>query len=95
MYNEKIRLLVPHGLRNSALGLITILALIIALLIQPLVGQWSDRTHSRWGKRMPYLVAGITGLSVGLVIIVMAQQLLVLVAGAMLVSAFANTAQAV
>jgi MFS family permease len=44
---------------------------------------------------MPYLLAGVAGLSAGLVIIVLTQQLIVLVLGAMLVSAFANVAQAV
>lgn len=28
------------------------------LLVNPLVGQWSDRTSSRWGPRRPWLLAG-------------------------------------
>ena len=95
VYTEKTRVLAPEGFKNTALSLITIIALIMALLIQPLVGQWSDRTHSRWGKRIPYLTAGTIGLSFALVILITADTLWLLVLGAVLVSGFANTVQAV
>ena len=93
LYNEKVRLLAPPALKNTALGFITIMALLMALTVQPLVGQWSDRTRSRWGKRAPYLTVGAAGVSVALVIIVTADSLWLLVMGAMLVSTFSNTTQ--
>lgn len=34
------------------------------LIINPLVGQWSDRTVSRWGPRRPWLLAGAVVLPV-------------------------------
>ncbi|MCT9931392.1 MFS transporter [Planotetraspora sp. A-T 1434] len=34
------------------------------LIINPLVGQWSDRTTSRWGPRRPWLLAGAVVLPV-------------------------------
>jgi maltose/moltooligosaccharide transporter len=35
------------------------------LLIQPLIGAWSDRTWSpRWGRRKPFFIAGAIGCSV-------------------------------
>lgn len=34
------------------------------LIINPLVGQWSDRTVSRWGPRRPWLLAGAVILPV-------------------------------
>ncbi len=35
------------------------------LLIQPLIGAWSDRTWSpRWGRRKPFFIAGAVGCSV-------------------------------
>lgn len=86
-------MLAPPALKNTALGFITIMALLMALTVQPLVGQWSDRTRSRWGKRAPYLVAGAAGVSLALVIIVTADSLWLLVVGAMLVSTFSNTTQ--
>ena len=48
-YNEKVRLLAPPDYKNTSLGLLTVMALVVALIVQPLVGQWSDRTDSRWG----------------------------------------------
>jgi MFS family permease len=76
------------------LGFITIMALLVALLIQPLIGQWSDQTNSRWGKRSPYLAAGVIGLSLALGLIIWADNLFLLVIAAMLVSMFSNTTQA-
>ncbi|WP_344951305.1 MFS transporter [Sphaerisporangium flaviroseum] len=35
------------------------------LIINPLVGQWSDRTVSRWGPRRPWLLAGAAVLPIG------------------------------
>ncbi len=94
IYTEKVRLLAPSALKNTTLGLITILALLLALAVQPLVGQWSDHTRSRWGRRAPYLIFGAGGISLGLAVVVAANSLAALVIGAMLVSLFANTTQA-
>ncbi len=68
IYNEKVRILAPSGFRNTALGFITIMALIMALVVQPVVGQWSDRSRSRAtaGRRGPYLTAGAIGVSLSL-----------------------------
>ena len=94
IYSEKVRVLAPPGFKNTALGGITILALLLALLVQPLVGQLSDRTRSRWGPRIPYLTVGAAGLSGALAVVVLADNFVLLILGALLVSAFANTNQA-
>jgi MFS family permease len=93
-YNEKVRVLAPAGYKNTTLGLITVIALVVALLVQPWVGQWSDRTGGRWGKRVPFLTAGVIGISFSLVLVVLADSLWLLVIAAMLVSTFHNTTQA-
>jgi len=93
IYTEKVRLLAPAGLRNTLLGLITIISLIVALLVQPLIGQWSDRTRSRWGRRAPYLVVGTAGVILSLFLLILADTLWLLIIAAMLVSAFSNTTQ--
>jgi glycoside/pentoside/hexuronide:cation symporter, GPH family len=47
------------GLDAATVGFILLLALLGDALIDPLVGYWSDKTHSRWGKRHPWMYAAI------------------------------------
>jgi MFS family permease len=49
---------VPDSLKNTYLGSLTFVGLILAMVIQPLAGAFSDRTHSRWGRRRPWILAG-------------------------------------
>jgi MFS family permease len=93
IYTEKVRLLAPPSLKNTALSLITIITLLVALVTQPLIGRWSDRTHSRWGRRAPYLSGGVVGLSFSLVLLVVADNLWLLTGAAMLIAASSNTVQ--
>ncbi|MFC4760485.1 SLC45 family MFS transporter [Fructobacillus durionis] len=47
------------GADPNKLGFFFILPPLAGLVVQPLVGYFSDRTwHHRWGRRMPYLIAG-------------------------------------
>ncbi|MCC7359063.1 MAG: MFS transporter [Anaerolineales bacterium] len=54
---HKVLALVPER-SSTALGFTTFLGLVAAMLVQPVVGALSDRTRSRWGRRVPYFVAG-------------------------------------
>jgi len=45
------------GLGPAVTGFIMTLDNIAAFFIQPLIGMWSDRTYTRLGRRMPYIVA--------------------------------------
>lgn len=45
------------GMDVSTVGLALMLALIIDALADPLIGNLSDRTYSRWGRRLPWLYA--------------------------------------
>jgi glycoside/pentoside/hexuronide:cation symporter, GPH family len=47
------------GLDAGTVGFILLLALLGDAIIDPLVGFWSDKTHSRWGKRHPWMYAAI------------------------------------
>ena len=40
-------------------GIIMAMDNVLALLVLPLFGAWSDRTKSRLGKRMPFIVVGV------------------------------------
>jgi len=54
----RILSLAPEELKNTYLGLLTFAGLILAMLVQPLAGAWSDRTRSAWGRRHPFILAG-------------------------------------
>lgn len=93
IYSEKVRLLAPPSLKNTTLSFITITTLLVALVAQPLVGQWSDRTQTRWGRRSPFLLAGVTGISLALALIVAADSLWLLILAVILFSISSNTIQ--
>lgn len=50
--------LVPESEKGTALGTLTAIGLIIATIVQPLSGAWTDSRTTRWGKRRPYIVGG-------------------------------------
>jgi MFS family permease len=49
---------VPDARKNTYLGLLTFVGLLLAMVIQPLSGAISDRWVSRWGRRRPLMVLG-------------------------------------
>jgi MFS family permease len=93
MYTEKVRLLASPALKNSTLSLITITSLVVALFAQPLVGQWSDRSQTRWGRRAPFLLAGVIGLTLALALVVAAHNLWLLLLAVILISLSSNMIQ--
>lgn len=93
IYTEKVRLLAPPSLKNTALSFITITTLLVALVVQPLVGRWSDHSRSRWGRRAPFLMGGVLGLTLALTLVVAATDLWLLIVAVICVSASSNTLQ--
>jgi GPH family glycoside/pentoside/hexuronide:cation symporter len=47
------------GLSGSLAGIAVLCTSIIDALSDPIVGAYSDRTQSRWGRRHPYMVAAV------------------------------------
>jgi MFS family permease len=66
---------------EEVLGYITGTAQAVYLLISPLVGIWSDRTRSRFGRRSPFIYLGTAIGLAGLVVIGLAPSLLLVGAG--------------
>jgi len=53
--------LAGEEVKNSVLGGITFLGLIVAMVAQPLWGALSDRARTPWGRRRPFIAAGALG----------------------------------
>jgi MFS family permease len=79
--------------KNTALGFTTFAGLIVAVLWQPMVGAWSDRTRTRWGRRAPYFIGGTALLAACLYAIALAPTFAVVVAGVLLIQLASNTVQ--
>ncbi len=82
---------VPEALKNTYLGAMTFVGLIVALVVQPVSGAWSDRTRSRWGRRRPWMVGGTLASLVCLAIMSGAPQFWALALGYVLLQ-FSNVA---
>lgn len=50
--------LVDPGTGGTALAIIKVVAVVMAIVIQPTIGSISDYTISRWGRRKPYIFIG-------------------------------------
>lgn len=83
IYHFVLTSFVEHNLLNdnrlnTALAGLSIISLLTAAVVQPAVGMLSDRTHSRFGPRIPYFIAGAVGSLVLLMVLVNAKSWLVL-----------------
>jgi MFS family permease len=54
----RVQQLVPEGLKATYLSALTFAGLVVAIIVQPVMGALSDRTTLRWGRRRPFIVAG-------------------------------------
>ena len=66
---ERAKVLIPdENIQYTTLGIVQLLGVIVAVLVQPTVGSMSDYTIGRFGRRKPYIVIGrcSTRLPVGL-----------------------------
>src|ERR1700694_3425346 len=67
---------------------------IFSMAIPPLVGAWSDRLQTRFGRRRPILVAGTLGTVAALLVMLTAGSLTQLLIGYVLLQLFSNAAGA-
>lgn len=49
---------VPAAEKNTYLGLLTFVGLILAMIVQPIAGSISDHSGFGWGRRRPFILAG-------------------------------------
>src|SRR5882672_4799996 len=57
---ERIPAMVSPDISVRALAFVKVVAVIMAIVIQPTSGSISDYTMSRWGRRKPYIAIGAT-----------------------------------
>ena len=48
-----------RGLDPASIGIALAIGLAANAVFDPLIGSWSDRTRTRWGRRHPFMFASI------------------------------------
>jgi len=54
------------GIDPAIAGGILFVSLCVDAVADPLIGSWSDRSRSRWGRRLPFMVAALPVVSVAI-----------------------------
>jgi MFS family permease len=85
---------VPKHLQNTAIGLAIGVGGFLAVLVPPLVGAWSDRMKTRFGRRRPIMVAGTLLTLPGLALLATAGTYPQILIGVVIVQFFFNAAGA-
>jgi MFS family permease len=88
----KVRQLAP-GLPNTALGFLGFVGLLVAMVVQPLVGVFSDRAKSKLGRRLPFFLGGVVLIAAALFLLAAAPALWVLLLGVIFIQFASNVLQ--
>jgi len=88
----KVRQLAPD-LPNTTLGILGFIGLLVAMVVQPIVGVFSDRAHSRLGRRLPFILWGAVLIAVALFLLAAAPALWVLLLGVIAIQFASNILQ--
>src|SRR5882762_1642271 len=94
LVQSQVDQVVPKGAQNGAIGFAIGIGGFLAMTVPPLVGAWSDRFHSRFGRRRPIMVAGTLLTIPGLLLLMTAGSYPQIVVGYVIVQFFFNAAQA-
>ena len=77
----KVNSLVGIKQAPDSLALVAGVGALLAMVGNPLFGKMSDRTASRWGMRRPWMVTGLAGGSLGILVVALAPSIPVVLAG--------------
>ncbi|HZF79196.1 MAG TPA: MFS transporter, partial [Rubrivivax sp.] len=58
-----------HGLPMAMVGTILLISRVADAVIDPVVGEWSDRTRTRIGRRKPWILAGLPLLMLSIMMV--------------------------
>ena len=91
---ERIKAIVPDaGVQYTTLGIVQVVGIVVAIVVQPTIGSISDYTISRFGRRKPYIVIGTTLNLVFLVGLATSNTVLAVAAFVTLLQLSSNVAQ--
>lgn len=91
----KVNSLVGIDRAPTSLALVTGTGALVAMAGNPLFGKISDRTSSRFGMRRPWMVIGLAGGTLGILVVALAPSIPVVVIGWCLAQLFFNALLAV
>lgn len=95
LLQDRVDSLVPrHDLQNQGIGLAAGIGGILAMTVPPLVGAWSDRLKTPFGRRRPIMVLGTLLTLPGLFLMMAAANFPELVVGYAIIQFFFNAAGA-
>lgn len=94
LMQSRIDLVVPKGQQNTAIGVALGLGGILAFTVPPLVGAWSDRLTTPYGRRRPIMVVGSLLTMPGLAFIAFANNFPEVLIGVAIIQFFFNAAGA-
>src|SRR6185369_6867124 len=91
---ERIKTIVPDpDVQYTTLGIVQVVGIVVAIVVQPTIGSISDYTISRFGRRKPYIVIGTTLNLVFLVGLATSNTVLAVAAFVTLLQLSSNVAQ--
>ena len=95
LLQSQIDRVVPQkDLQNTGIGVALGVGGFLAMTVPPLVGAWSDRFHSRFGRRRPIMVIGTALTFPGLIVLMFAGSFPAVLVGYAIVQFFFNAAGA-
>src|SRR5690348_3615231 len=94
LMQNQIDSVVPKGQQNTAIGVALGLGGVLAVTVPPIVGAFSDRLNTRFGRRRPIIVAGSLLTMPGLLILTVANNYPEVLIGILIIQFFFNGAQA-
>jgi len=92
LMTHKVLRLAPET-PNTALGLLGFAGLLVAMVVQPIVGVFSDRMRSPLGRRLPFIILGAVMVAGCLYVLALAPFLWVLFLGVLLIQMSSNILQ--
>ncbi len=86
----KVNALVGTDRAPNNLALVAGTGAFLAMFANPFFGRMSDRTSSRWGMRRPWMLTGLVGGCVGILVVALAPSILVVLVGWCIAQVFFN-----